>query len=106
MSNDLVDLDEHRDVVRQRAIENRRLLNGVLIDQSRLRERQDEIENDLILTPATTLAETADKARYLIQLFAASPEAQIGNRRALVKQVIDELSRLGKPSHEPPMKCP
>jgi hypothetical protein len=38
----------------------------------------------------------AEKARYLIQLFAATPEARDPRRQALIASVLEDLARLSE----------
>ncbi len=89
-----VELDEHRGMAAQRSTEIRRGLHQVQADQAALRRRQKEFERCAVAAPSTTWPEAAAKARYLIQLFAATPEAQDPRRRELIAKVLDELTRL------------
>lgn len=65
----------------------------VQADQAGLRERQEELEDRLLAAPAATRAEAAASARYLIQLFAATPEAQDPRRQKLIARALDDLAR-------------
>ncbi len=94
MTDDPVDLDEHRGMAAQKATDIRRRLHEVQVDQAALHHRQEEFENFLLAAPATTWPEAAAKARYLIQLFAATLEAQDPRRQKLIVSVLDEISRL------------
>jgi len=94
MTDDLVDLDEHRGMAAQKSTEIRRRLHEVQADQAALRHRQEEFESFLLAAPATTWPEAAAKARYLIQLFAATSEAQDPRRQKLIASAIEELIRL------------
>jgi hypothetical protein len=94
MTDPPVDLDEHRGMAAQKSTELRRRLHEVQADQTALRRRQDEFERYAVAAPSTTWPEAAAKARYLIQLFALTPEAQDPRRRQLIATVLDELSRL------------
>ena len=94
MTDPPVELDEHRGMAAQKSTELRRRLHEVQADQTALRWRQDEFERYALAAPSATWAEAAAKARYLIQLFAATPEAQDPRRRELIATVLDELSRL------------
>ena len=44
--------------------------------------------------PAKTWSEAAAKAQYLIELFAATPEAQDPRRKELTAHALDDLNRL------------
>ncbi len=46
--------------------------------------------------PSTTWREVAAKARYLIEIFAATPEARDPRRQELIAGVLDDLARLSK----------
>lgn len=94
MTDRPVELDKHRGMAAQKSTELRRRLHEVQADQTALRRRQDEFERYALAAPSATWAEAAAKARYLIQLFAATPEAQDPRRRELIATVLDELSRL------------
>jgi hypothetical protein len=89
-----VDLDEHRGMAAQRDTEIRRRLSGVKADQAAVRARQDELEGFLLATEATTWQEAAAKARYLIQLYAETPEGQDPRRQKLIASAIADLDRL------------
>ena len=98
MTDHPVELDEHRGMAAQRSTEIRRRLHEVQADQAVLRGRHEEFERHAVAVPSTTWPEAAAKARYLIQLFARTPEAQDPRRRELIAQVLDDLVRLSKQS--------
>jgi hypothetical protein len=78
----------------QRDTEIRRRLSGVKADQAAVRARQDELEGFLLATEAMTWPEAAAKARFLIQLYAGTPEGQDPRRQKLIANTIAELDRL------------
>ncbi len=95
MTKNPVDLDEHRGMAAQEVTEDRRQrLHEFQVDQVALRRRQEELENLLLAAPAETWPEAAAKALYLIQLFAATPEAQDPRRKELIAHTLDDLNRL------------
>jgi hypothetical protein len=94
MTDRPVELDEHRGMAAQKSTELRRLLHEVQADQTALRQRQDEFERHALAAPSATWPEAAAKARYLLQLFAATPEARDPRRQELIAKVLDELARL------------
>jgi len=96
MANEPIDLDDHRGMAAQRATEIRRRLQEVVADQAALRRQQEELETFLAAEPVTSWAELAAKARYLIELFAATPDAQDARRQALIKSVLDDFTRLSQ----------
>ncbi|HEV2334953.1 MAG TPA: hypothetical protein VGS13_05615 [Stellaceae bacterium] len=91
-----VDLDEHRGMAAQKQTEIRRLLNEVQANQAALRERMEEIEAVMVADDASTWAEAAAKARYLIQLYAATPDARDPRRQKLIAGVLADLARLSE----------
>jgi hypothetical protein len=96
MTDEPVNLDQHRGMAAQRDTEIRRLLHDVQIDQAALQDRQEELENFLDAAPAATRAEAAACARYLLQLFAATPEAQDPRRQRLIARSLDDLVRFAE----------
>jgi len=72
----------------QKATDLRRLLANVEADQSALRLRQDELEAHLLAAPAANWREAAEKARYLLNLFAATLTSQDPRRQKLIAAVL------------------
>jgi hypothetical protein len=97
MTNPTVDLDNHRGMAAQKATELRRLMVAVAADAKALRERQDELEAQLAAAPAENWLDVAEKARYLLGLFATTPSAQDPRRQTLIANVLDDFRRLGLP---------
>jgi hypothetical protein len=91
-----VELDEHRGMAAQKETEIRRLLHEVQADQTALRARQDELESFMVAADATTWPEAAAKARYLIELYAATPDARDPRRQKLIAGVLADLVRLSE----------
>ena len=96
MADDPIDLDDHRGMTAQKATEVRRRLQEVAADQASLRKRLDELESFLAAEPVTSWNELAAKMRYLLELFAATPEAQDARRKKLIASVLDDLTRLSQ----------
>ena len=94
MTDRPVELDEHRGMAAQRSTEIRRRLHEVQADQAVLRGRHEEFERHAVAVPSTTWPEAAAKARYLIQLFAATPEGRDPRRQELISKVLEDLTRL------------
>ena len=95
MTDDPVDLDERRGMAAQKATELRRQrLHEFQVEQAALRRRQEELEKLLLAAPAETWPEAAAKAQYLIELFAATPEAQDPRRKQLIAHALDDFARL------------
>ena len=89
-----IDLDEHRGMAAQKATELRRLISEVAADRAELKARQDELEKFLVAAPASNWAEAAEKARYLLGLFAATSEAQDPRRKTLIDNLLEDFDRL------------
>ena len=94
MTDKTVDLDQHRGMAAQKATELRRLLADVEANEKVLRLRQEELESQLLAAPATNWQEAADKARYLLNLFAATAAAQDPRRQKLIAAVLADFTRL------------
>jgi hypothetical protein len=94
MTDKAVDLDGHRGIASQKATELRRLLAEVTANEQALRKTQEELEVQLIAAPASTWEEVADKVRYLLSAFAATPSGQDPRRKTLIKAVLDDFDRL------------
>jgi hypothetical protein len=80
----------------QKATGLRRLLAEVAANEQALRATQDELEAQLIAAPASTWEEAADKARYLLSVLASTTSGQDPRRKALIKAVLDDFSRLSR----------
>jgi len=89
-----IELDEHRGMMAQKATELRRLLAEVEADERALRVRQEELEAHLVAAPASSWCDAAEKVRYLLELFAATPAAQDPRRQRLIANVLDDFTRL------------
>ena len=101
MTNDPILLDEHRGMAAQKATEIRRRFAEVEADQAALRQRRTELEKFLLATPAVTWADAAEKARYLITLFATTSLGQDPRRQKLIAGVLDDFRRLSEEPAEP-----
>ena len=94
MTDQPVDLDQHRGMAAQKATDLRRLLAEGAANEQTLRLTQEQLEVQLIAAPASTWEEAADKVRYLLSVFAATPSGQDPRRQTLIKAVLDDISRL------------
>jgi hypothetical protein len=98
MADGPVELDQHRGMAAQKSTEIRRRHHEVRADQAELRRRQVEFEDHAAAAPSETWHEAAQKARYLLQLFAATPEARDPRRQELIAKVLDDFARLSRSS--------
>jgi hypothetical protein len=96
MTEKPIGLDHHRGMAAQKATDLRRLLAEVAANEQALRMTQDDLETQMIAAPASTWQEAADKARYLLSVFATTPSGQDPRRQTLIKAVLDDFSRLSQ----------
>jgi hypothetical protein len=102
MTDKTIELDRHRGMAAQKATDLRRLLAEVEANEKALRLRQDELESHLVAAPAANWHEAAEKARYLLNLFAATLTASDPRRQKLIAAVLDDFARLScGPSEDP-----
>ncbi|WP_439372590.1 hypothetical protein ACRQ5Q_02855 [Bradyrhizobium sp. PMVTL-01] len=94
MTDHPVDLDKHRGMAAQKATDLRRALAEVESNVRQLREREADLENRLMTVPAASWPEAAVKARYLLNLYAASLPVEDTRHRALVAALFDDFARL------------
>jgi hypothetical protein len=94
MTKQTIELDMRRGMAAQKATDLRRLLAEVTANEEALRGRQKELEEQLLASPALTWEQAADKARYLLSLFANSPTAQDPRRQMLIARVLEDFTRL------------
>lgn len=94
MTDQTIDLDLHRAPPDQRATELRRLRVEVLNDQALIKARQDAFEAVLVAAPSAGWPEAAEKARYLLALYAESGSVVDPRRRQLISDVIADFDRL------------
>ena len=96
MTEKTIDLDQHRGMAAQKATDLRRLMADVEANEKALRSRQHELEAHMLAAPAANWPEAAEKARYLLNLFAASLSAQDPRKQKLIAAVLDDFERLGR----------
>jgi hypothetical protein len=100
MTGKAIELDAHRGMMAQKATELRRLLAEVEADERALRLRQEELEAHLLAAPAANWSDAAEKVRYLLRLFAATPAGQDPRRQTLIAHVLDDFARLSAQAAE------
>jgi hypothetical protein len=96
MTEKTIDLDQHRGMAAQKATQLRRLLANVEANEKALRVRQGELEAHLLAAPAANWPDAAEKARYLLKIFAASASAQDPRRQKLIAAVLRDFERLSR----------
>jgi hypothetical protein len=97
MNSEPTDLDKHRGMAARKAVSIRRVLAEVEKNARELRDRQAMLENQLLSIPADSWPEAAAKARYILNLYAASLSPDDTRHRDLVTAVFEDFARL---SHE------
>jgi hypothetical protein len=98
MCEEPLDLDKHRGMAAQKATDLRRTLVEVENHAKELRDRQTALENQLLALPAGSWQEAAAKARYVLNLYAASLSPEDSRHRNLVAAIFDDFARLGRES--------
>jgi hypothetical protein len=97
MTDDPIKLDVHRTKTAQKETEMRR---RTMNNQHRLAQVQKStaksVENQALLEPARTWVEAAEKCRFLLIRFAASPDARDERVRKLIARALGDLRRLKK----------
>ena len=102
MTEKTIDLDKHRGMSAQKQTKLRRLHTEVREQRDALRTRQIALEEQLVAAPAESWEDAAEKARYLLNLFATSIDAQDPRRQKLIAAVLDDFERLcGEPADAP-----
>ena len=102
MTDHPITLDRHRGMAAQKATEIRRLLAEVETNEASLRQRHADLETQLLSAPATTWAEAAEKASYLLGLLAGTPVGKDPRRQKLIANVLQDFARL---THAPEGAC-
>ena len=96
MTDKTIDLDARRGMAAQKATDLRRLLAEVEANEKVLRERQADLEVQLLAAPAASWPEAAEKARYVLGLYTATLPAEDTRRHTLVASVLDDFDRLAR----------
>jgi hypothetical protein len=94
LSDRPIDLDKHRGMAAQKATDIRRILADVEASSLTLRTRQRELEEKLLTMPAKSWPEAAAKARYILNLYAASLPVQDTQHRDLITAVLADFDQL------------
>jgi hypothetical protein len=98
MNDTPIDLDQHRGMAAQKATDIRRVLADVEANAKLLRDRQSAVESQLLATPATSWAEAAAKARYVLNLYADQLAPADTHHRDLIAAVVADFTRLSSES--------
>lgn len=82
----------------QKATDIRRALADVEKNAKDLRDRQADVESQLLSAPAASWPEAAARARYVLNSYAAGLAAHDTRRRDLVTAVLADFDRLSNES--------
>jgi hypothetical protein len=89
-----IDLDKHRGMAAQKATDIRRVVAEVEAKATVLRVQQSAVEMELLSVPAANWPDAVAKARYVLNLYAASLSPADSHHRDLVSTVLADLTRL------------
>lgn len=78
----------------QKATDIRRVLADVEANAATLRERQRDLEEQMLALPASSWPEAAAKARYVLNVYAAALGAEDTRNRKLVAAILADFERL------------
>jgi hypothetical protein len=92
----VITLDDHRAKPAHQMSKVHRLLVELITNRHVMRQSQRELEAELMAAPAHSWSEAADKARYLLKVFAATPMAQASRRQKLIASVLEDFARLSR----------
>jgi hypothetical protein len=93
MGDEPLDVDSHRGMAAQKATDIRSALAEVETHARELRERRAAVEDHLLSAPAASWPEAADKARYVLKLYAAALPPE-DTRHDLVAAILEDFARL------------
>lgn len=99
MKTEPVVLDTRRGMAARVATEVRRSLAEVEQQRHALQQRQIELETYFLAAPSASWEEAADRARYLIQLFADTTAGRDPRRQKIIVGVLEDFRRLA--GHRP-----
>ena len=79
----------------KKATDIRRVLADVEANAKSLRDKQREVELQLLAVPAETWPEAVAKVRYVLNLYSSSLAPADTHHRDLVAAVLADITRLG-----------
>src|SRR5690348_17015245 len=94
MTDEPLDLDKHPGMAAQKAVDLRRALAEAENHARELREREAALERRLPSAPSASWPEAAVKARYFLNLYAASLPDHDARHWSLIAAVIDDFAQL------------
>lgn len=101
MDEDPTTLDARRGASGRKATDLRRLRTRIADDEAALRASRSELEALLAATPAASVWDAVETARYLLELFAEGATAADPSRRRLIAQTLADFDRLAADDDAP-----
>lgn len=98
MTDRSIELDGRRGMAAQKATNLRRRRAEVKAQHAALVVRQHDLEASLFAAEAATWPEAADKARYLLERFAAAISCDDPRLQSMVAAVLADFTRLSATS--------
>ncbi|MEA5545921.1 hypothetical protein VB816_13115 [Limnoraphis robusta CCNP1324] len=102
MDDDPTSLDHRRGADGRKATDLRRLRARIEADQAAVRTSQAELEVLLAATPASSIWDVVETARYLLELFADGATAADPSRRRLIARTLADFDRLAADDDDAP----
>ncbi len=99
-TDDPIALDKHRGMAAQKATELRRSQREGKDNEAVLRDRQSQLQDEMISTPARTWEAAAEKAEYLISLLADRTDMRDPRLQKLITAVFADFATLSKTPHK------
>jgi hypothetical protein len=97
MTDDPINLDGHRSASERRQTEmRRRPANSQPPHTLPPQPHLENLEDQILAEPARTWAEVTKKWRFLLDRYAATPEAEDERIQKLIKRALGDLERLTK----------
>ena len=96
MTDQPIELDEHRGMTAQKETVLRRLRTEIADNETQLRRRQQQLEVHMIAAPAANWLEAAEQARHVIDRYAASMCGQDPRIHTLIAAVLADFDRLSR----------
>ncbi len=97
MIDNPINLDERRTVAGHRESEpRRRLANNLPPGEPLEQPHLESLEDQMLAEPARTCTEVMEKWRFLLNRYAATPEAGDERIQKLIKRALGDMERLRK----------
>jgi len=96
MTETPINLDDRRSAIEQLETDMRRRLanNQPPVRISKREPHLESLEDQMLVEPARTWIEVMEKWRFLLDRYAATPEAEDERTQMLIKRAISDMERL------------